>query len=115
MADHTGVEIREEQKDDVSVITPNGDIDMSGSPTLRESVRRMLGAKPGKLVVDLAQVGYMDSSGLATLVEAMKIAKGSGTALVLCAMNDRVRAIFEIARLDQYFTIVDSLDKALSS
>jgi len=115
MADHTGVEIREETKGNTSVIAPSGDIDMSGSPTLRESVRRMLGAKPSKLVVDLTQVGYMDSSGLATLVEAMKIAKGSGTDLVLCAMNDRVRAIFEIARLDQYFTIVDSLDNALSN
>jgi len=115
MADHTGVEIREETQGSTSVIAPSGDIDMSGSPTLRESVRRMLGAKPSKLVVDLTQVGYMDSSGLATLVEAMKIAKGSGTVLVLCAMNDRVRAIFEIARLDQYFTIVDSLDNALSN
>jgi len=113
MADRPGVEVEERRAGDAAVLAPLGDVDMSGSPVLRDAVRRALSEKPGKLVVDLEKVSYMDSSGLATLVEAMKIAKGSGTNLVLCSMGERVRAIFEIARLDQYFSIVDSLDAAL--
>jgi anti-sigma B factor antagonist len=57
-------------------------------------------AKPAQLVVDLAQVPYMDSSGVATFVEAMQIARRVGSKLVLCALQERVRSIFEIARLD---------------
>lgn len=94
------------------VLSPIGDVDMSRSPALRDAIKRSHAASPGKLVVDLAAVGYMDSSGLATLVEAMKLCRGSGARLVLCAMNPRVRAIFEIAKLDQYFTIVENVDAA---
>jgi Anti-anti-sigma regulatory factor (antagonist of anti-sigma factor) len=73
------------------------------------------GQKPGRLIVDLSGVDYMDSSGLATLVEAMRTAKGHQTRMVLCGMNPKVRAIFEIARLHQFFTIVESADQAMSA
>ncbi len=89
-----------------------GDVDMSGSPELRAKIRTAQGDGPRRLVVDLSEVGYMDSSGLATLVEAMKNAKNSGSELVLASMGEKVRAIFEIARLDAYFTIVGSVDEA---
>lgn len=91
---------------DAVVVAPEGDVDMSRSPALREAIREGFGGKAPRLIVDLSRVAYMDSSGLATLVEAMKLAKSAESKLVLCAMNERVRAIFEIAKLDQYFTIV---------
>lgn len=91
------------------VVTPDGDIDMSRSPEFRVALRRVNEGKPGRLVVNLENVGYMDSSGLATLVECMRTAKQQGTEMILCGMNERVRAIFDIARLDQFFTIVSTL------
>lgn len=97
---------------DTIVIAPKGDVDMSCSPTLRSALRSEQESRPRRLVVDLSNVGYMDSSGLATLVEAMRTAKRNGTRMILCGMNDKVRAIFEIARLHQFFTIVDSLSDA---
>ena len=54
----------------------------------------------------------MDSSGVATLVEAMQKAMRSQTKLVLCGMEEKVRSIFEIARLDAVFTIVDDTKAA---
>ncbi|MEM9066168.1 MAG: STAS domain-containing protein [Planctomycetota bacterium] len=105
--------IAREDRDGAVVLSPSGDIDMSRSPLLREAITKARGDKPARIVVDLVDVGYMDSSGLATLVEAMKLVRGTGTALVLCAMNERVRAIFEIARLEQYFTIRADLEAAL--
>lgn len=97
------------------VIAPTGDVDMSRSAELRTAIQGVFQPKgTRKLVIDLDGVGYMDSSGLATLVEAMRTSKTAGATMVLCGMNTKVRAIFEIARLDQFFTIVDDRAAALS-
>jgi anti-sigma B factor antagonist len=79
---------------------------------LRTSLRQAQTSKPQRLVIDLANVDYMDSSGVATLVEALQIARRNNTKMVLCGMKDRVRSIFEIARLDTVFTIVNTRDLA---
>ncbi len=99
-----------ENRGNAVVVSPEGDIDMSRSPDFRASLREVNDRKPIKLVVNLKEVGYMDSSGLATLVECMRTAKGNSTEMILCGMNDRVRAIFEIARLDQFFHIEPTID-----
>ncbi len=104
-----------EQHDGVAIVTPRGDIDMATSPVLRAELKRLIADAARRVVVDLAHVPYMDSSGVATLVEAMKALRQNAGSLALCNMNPRVRAIFEIARLDQYFTICDSLDEALTA
>jgi len=97
----------------VVIIIPTADIDMSRSPILRSEIKREL--KPGlnRLIIDLSEVQYMDSSGLATLVEAMRIAKTHAVPLHLASMTIKVRAIFEIARLDAFFSIKDSRQEAL--
>ncbi|MDX9912330.1 MAG: STAS domain-containing protein [Phycisphaerales bacterium] len=115
MPEDRAIEIGTTREGETSVVTPQGDIDMSTSPGLRAALRGESERGAKRLVVDLGAVGYMDSSGLATLVEAMKLAKGSGATLVLCRMNPQVRAIFEIARLDTFFKIVDAVDSAKSA
>lgn len=99
----------------VLIVTPRSDVDLSRSPELRHALRDASDRGPERLIVDLEQVGYMDSSGLATLVEAMRTSKSSGVPLILSGMTQKVRAIFEIARLDQFFTIVDSVDQAMEA
>ena len=94
------------------MLTPNGEIDLSSSPELRESLLSALRDKPARLIVNLCKTPYMDSSGVATLVEAMQKAMRSQTKLVLCGMEEKVRSIFEIARLDAVFTIVDDAGAA---
>jgi len=101
-----------EQTDAGVVLTPNGEIDLSSSPELRESLLSALRDSPSKLIVNLSKTPYMDSSGVATLVEAMQKAMRSKTKLVLCGMEEKVRSIFEIARLDAVFTIVDDTNAA---
>jgi len=101
-----------EQYESGVVLTPHGEIDLSSSPELRESLLGALRDKPARLIVNLCKTPYMDSSGVATLVEAMQKAMRSQTKLVLCGMEDKVRSIFEIARLDAVFTIVDDTNAA---
>ncbi len=108
-----GLQVNIDDRDGVAVLSPVGDVDMNASPDLRARLKPIVSKDNPRLVIDLSQVPYMDSSGVATLVEAMKLVRNHKGSLALCCMNDRVRGIFEIARLDQYFSIHDSLDDAV--
>lgn len=114
MAEDT-MKVNAETRDGAVILAPEGDIDLAHSPTLRNSLRQAHISKPQRLIVDLSMVDYMDSSGVATLVEALQTARRNNTKMVLCGMKDRVRSIFEIARLDTVFAIVDSRDAALTA
>ncbi len=94
------------------VLRPRGDIDLSRSPVLRTEIASVWRKKPSRLIIDLDDVGYMDSSGVATLVEALGIARKHNAQLVLCGLREKVRSIFEIARLETVFTIVDDVNSA---
>jgi len=107
------ITIRCETRDGATTVVPIGDVDLTASPVLRTELKRLHGLRPQRLIIDLSQVPYMDSSGVATLVEAMQMSRKSGTKLVLCGMQGKVRSIFEIARLDTVFTIVSDTDAAL--
>ncbi len=106
------MDISVESTDDGVTLRPAGDVDLSSSRELQQTIKRAMEGKPERLIVDLTNVPYMDSSGVATLVEAMQIARKQSTRLVLCCMQSKVRSIFEIARLDRVFTIVDDAESA---
>jgi len=97
------------------VLTPKGEIDMAHSPSLQKTIAAVQAEKPPKLVLDLAAVPYMDSSGIATLVEALQTSMRNKTKLVLCNLSPRVRSAFEISRLIQMFSIAASRDEALKA
>ena len=95
------------------VISPVGEVDMHESPALRETLLAAVAARPGAVVADLSGVTFMDSSGVATLVEAMKAAKAAGVRFSLCSMSGKVRDVFELARLDKFFTLAATRREAL--
>jgi anti-sigma B factor antagonist len=98
-----------------AIVVPVGEIDLGRAPAFREHLTRVQRERPERLIVDLGQVPYMDSSGVATLVEAMQTARRSGSRLVLCNLQERVRSIFEIARLETVFVIVASVEEGKSA
>jgi len=104
-----------EQLDDGVYVALTGDIDLSRSPLLRASLMDIAAGKPQRLIIDLEQVPYMDSSGVATLVEALQALRKGGGKMILCALQPKVLSIFEIARLDMVFTIVQNRDAAMSA
>ncbi|VAX40021.1 hypothetical protein MNBD_PLANCTO03-1273 [hydrothermal vent metagenome] len=111
----TSLSVKIESRDGSTILSPCGDVDMSRAPSFREHVRVAQQGKPERLVIDMGEVEYMDSSGLATLVEAMRNAKGEGIELVLCCLNPKVLAVFEIARLHQFFRIVPTVADAVGT
>ncbi len=93
-------------------ISLSGDIDFSCSAVLRGELTEILDGKIDRLVIDLAEVSYMDSSGVAVLVEALRKQHGHGGKLVLCQLQQRVRDIFEISRLHTLFAITEDAEQA---
>ena len=114
MTDADEIEVLKESRDDATILRPVGEIDLSRAPALRTYLGAALADRPARLIIALDNVPYMDSSGVATFVEAMQLARNSGSRLVLCGLQDRVRSVFEIARLDMVFTIVADADAAMS-
>ena len=99
----------------IALVTAEGDIGYHEAPTLRNAIKEAYDAKPARVVVDLSGVAYMATPGLATLVEALQMSKRSQVVLVLCGLTDRVRAVFEIARLHTVFRIVPDAATALTA
>jgi anti-sigma B factor antagonist len=92
--------------DSQTVLTVTGDINMTTSPRMRAALIQAASEQPARLVVDLGGVTYIDSSGIATLVEALQRARREGRQLVLRGLRESIRAVFRLARLDEVFTIV---------
>jgi len=114
MNDADYIEIKTRIVDGTTILSPMGEIDLSRAPSLRTHISAVQAKRPRRLIIDLTAVPYMDSSGVATLIEAMQTARRSGGKLVLCALQEKVRSIFEIARLETVFTIVNTTDEGLT-
>ncbi|MFN2509001.1 MAG: STAS domain-containing protein [Chthoniobacterales bacterium] len=97
-----------------NVLPLEGEIDLHVSAGVADSLQTMLQSKPKRLVVDLSRVSYIDSSGLAVLIEAMQNMAGYGGKFSLAGLQESVRPVFEIARLDQVFRIYPDVDAALA-
>jgi len=105
-------EVRREGQAVVLVLA--GEIDMKCSVKLRSKLLELLKEKPPVLVLNLIQVEFMDSSGLGTLVEALRWSRRNGGQFKLAGLSQAVRNIFEISRLDSVFQVYDTEAEALS-
>jgi anti-sigma B factor antagonist len=103
------------EREGAIVLSPKGEIGYQEAPGFRTYIRAAYDKKPARVVADLSSVSYMGTPGVATLVEALQISKRTQTPLVLCGMSERVRAIFEIARLQTVFKIVTDVDTAMKA
>ena len=91
----------------------SGEIDYSRAPDLRRQLMAIVAQKkPVRLVLDLSAVPYMDSSGVATLIELLQAQRRAKGRLILCNLQPKVRGIFEIARLTTVFEIAASAANA---
>ncbi len=96
------------------VVDLEGEIDLEQSPAVRGLLLESV-AKGKDLLVDLSKVTYIDSSGIASLVEALQAAKGQGQTLALFALSAQVLRVFKLARLDKVFPIHGDLAAALAA
>lgn len=99
---------------DAVIASVSGEIDLHNSPELRNALLNvLLKDKPKKLVLNLGQVPYMDSSAIAVLVEALRRVQRGGGKICLTNLQPRVKGLLEIARLNAIFTIAADEAEAL--
>ena len=105
------MDVKSFEKEGVVVFQVNGEINISTSPELKKQFEKQ---PLKKIVVDLEKVNYIDSSGLATLVEILKKTKMQGGALGLSGLSDKVKSLFEITKLDKLFMVLQTQDEAVN-
>ncbi len=103
-----------EEKNGYAVVHLNGDVDLSRSPEARKAILSCL-QKKANLLVDLSAVDYIDSSGIACLVEGYQITRKKNLDFALIGVSDRAMNVLRLSRLDQVFPIYPSLEAHLSS
>lgn len=98
---------------EIQILEVSGEIDFHTSRELRDKFQEMASKNCAKLLINLKNVSYVDSSGLATFVEVLQKMGRSGGKLVLVGLTPSVRGVFEIAKLDSIFSLEDSEEKAI--
>ena len=98
-----------------NVLPLKGEIDLHVSPVITASLNAMIEKKPDRVVIDLSDVTYIDSAGLAALIQAMQKVEAYGGKFFLAGLQETVRSIFEISRLDQVFQIFPDTETALAA
>ena len=97
-------------ENDFDVLELSGEIDLHYSPELREQILASL--KDGRnLLIDMADVSYIDSSGIASLVEGFQTAKTANLAYGLLSISSPALQVLTLTRLDRVFTLYDSVDQ----
>lgn len=86
-----------------------GEVDLYTSPELRSAVNKVVPKANARLGVDLMNVPYMDSSGVATLVEALRLCNAKNMEFVLVSPSQAVMKVLQLSRLDSVFSIRDTL------
>jgi anti-sigma B factor antagonist len=102
-------------RDGWTAVLVAGDIDLTTAPKLREQLLRLLSDGQTQLVVDLAGVGFCDSTGLGVLIGAARRARNVGGDVQLSGLSSGLVRIFELTRLHQAFTVHADLESVGAS
>jgi anti-sigma B factor antagonist len=97
------------------IIEVGGEIDVYTAPRLRESIVSAIDAGHRRLIVDVEQVEFLDSTGLGVLVGALKRVRADGGSLDIVCTHERILKIFEITGLDKVFGLHSTVDAAVQA
>ncbi len=104
--------IKSEEKENIGVIIVEGEIDMFSSPGLRDTLVPYFTKGVNGIIVDLSGVTFMDSSGIATLVEGLQWSKKENKNFILTGLGTNVLNALTLTKLDNVFTITSGIDDA---
>jgi anti-sigma B factor antagonist len=101
--------------DKVTIFDLSGDIDLATSPELRKALLHELkDLKTPRVVLNLGGVRYMDSSGVASLVEGLKASRDVGSRLILFGLNKTIREVLQLSKLVRIFEIFDTEEQSVA-
>lgn len=99
----------------VTVVAPTGRLDVSGAPALKEAIGELArNGAPPRIVIDMEGVSFVDSTGLGSVIAALKQIRSRQGELRLAAPNQQVRVVLELTTLDRVFPYFATLEEALT-
>ncbi len=107
------MKINEVKKDGIIIASISGEINIDTSPDLRKAFDQYTQQGIKKVVIDCAELTYIDSSGLATLIELLQRLKKIEGELKICNLTTKVKSVFEVTKLDKLFDICPSKEQAV--
>lgn len=93
-----------------SILHLSGEIDLNNSPVLRKELLTIV-RQGSPMLVDFSELTYIDSSGIASLVEALQVSKEKDQYMAILSAQGAPLQVLQLTRLDQVFTLLDSLDE----
>jgi len=109
------MEVRTRRVEAACVVDIRGQIDLSSSSKMRTAVLDAIKAKGiSRVAVNLTEVSYIDSSGIATLVEGLQLARSHSCRFVIYGLQQAPREVLQLARLDKVFEIHGTESEALA-
>lgn len=99
----------------VTIVQADGQLIIGNRQELKNLIQAALDRGERRLLVDFSRTGYIDSSGLGALVSISKRVREAGGELRLSGLNDDLRSLFELTKLDTLFAITETPDQALAS
>ncbi|MEZ5429112.1 MAG: STAS domain-containing protein [Pyrinomonadaceae bacterium] len=108
--------ISERQAGDVTILDMDGKVTIGeGSVALRNAIRRLLGEGKNKILLNLGNVGYIDSSGIGELVSSFTAVNKEGGTLKLLNLTEKIQDLLAITKLLTVFDVYEDEGEALSS
>lgn len=107
------MKITEEKLNDILICKTEGEININTSPELRKAFDEYIQRGIKKVLFDFSQISYIDSSGLATLIELLQRLNKSGGKLNICNVSEKIKNIFEVTKLHKLFKIYEDRQDAL--
>lgn len=104
---------RVSQQNDVTVISVTGQLIVGNRQELKDDAIKLLESGSRKFLLDFEDTAYIDSSGLGVLVSLSKKIREKGGEMRLAGLNEDLRTLFELTKLDTLFYIADTRDEAL--
>jgi anti-sigma B factor antagonist len=110
------VQISSRQLEKTVIFDVSGDLDLANSPTVRKALlREVKEKKTPRVVMNLSNVRYIDSSGVASLVEGLKAARDVGTRFILFGLSTSAREVLQLSRLLKIFEVYENEEQALTA
>jgi anti-anti-sigma factor len=109
------LEIQSDVVNEKTVLTPRGDVDLGSAPQLRAALAPVLESENPRLLIDLSGIGFMDSTGVGVMVNALNRVKEKGGAIAFCKPTPRVHRVLQIAGLLKALPLFESRGEALAA
>ena len=107
--------LKESVEEGIAILAMEGEIDLHYAPVLRTLLQGKVKERCPALVLDLARVTFIDSAGLAAIVEYFRDASRYEGVLCLAGLNENLRTVFEIVRLDQVIPVFSTNAEAIDA